>query len=426
MTRSEGLFARARAVIPGGVNSPVRAYAAVGGTPAFAVRGDGAYVEDADGNRLLDYVQSWGALLFGHARGEIVRAATEAAARGTSFGAPIEGEVLLAEHIAAAVPSVEMVRLCSSGTEAAMTAVRLARGVTSRPAIVKFDGCYHGHSDALLAAAGSGLATLGLPGSAGVTAGAVGDTIVAPYNDLMSIRAAFARFDPEIACVIVEPIAANMGVVPPVEGFLQALRAVCDEHGALLVFDEVMTGFRVARGGAQEWYGVRPDLTILGKVLGGGFPCAAVGGPRDLMEHLSPTGPVYQAGTLSGNPVAVAAERTALELIEAEDPYPELHRRAGHLAQGLRAAFAAAGVACTVNEAGGLLSVFFADGPVTDSAGAHAADHARFARFFHGMRERGVALAPSGYEAWFLSAAHTDADIERTVEAATEAARTLG
>jgi glutamate-1-semialdehyde 2,1-aminomutase len=426
MTRSEGLFARARAVIPGGVNSPVRAFTAVGGTPAFAVRGDGAYVEDADGNTLLDYVQSWGALLFGHARDEIVHAATEAAARGTSFGAATEGEVVLAERIAAAVPSVEMVRLCSSGTEAAMTAVRLARGVTGRPAIVKFDGCYHGHSDALLAAAGSGLATLGLPGSAGVTAGAVADTVVVPYNDMASVRAAFARPVPEIACVIVEPIAANMGVVPPADGFLQALRAVCDEHGALLVFDEVITGFRVARGGAQEWYGVRPDLTILGKVMGGGFPCAAVGGPRDLMEHLSPSGPVYQAGTLSGNPVAVAAGRAALELIEAEDPYPALHHRAGHLAQGLRVAFAAAGVAATVNEAGGLLSVFFADGPVTDFAGAHAADHARFARFFHGMRERGIALPPSGYEAWFLSAAHTDADIEHTVEAATEAARALG
>ena len=278
MTRSEELFERARRVIPGGVDSPVRAFGAVGGTPSFVIRGEGAYIEDADGIRLLDYVQSWGALLFGHARPEIVRAATEAAARGTSFGAPTEVEVLLAERIVAAVPSVEMVRLVSSGTEAAMTAVRLARGVTERPAIVKFEGCYHGHSDALLAAAGSGVATLGLPGSAGVTPGAVADTIVLPYNDATAVSAAFDRRGGDIAAVIVEPIAANMGVVPPAAGFLGALRDACDASGALLVFDEVITGFRVARGGAQELMGVRPDLTILGKVMGGGFPCAAVGG----------------------------------------------------------------------------------------------------------------------------------------------------
>jgi glutamate-1-semialdehyde 2,1-aminomutase len=418
MTRSEELFERARRVIPGGVDSPVRSFGAVGGTPSFVVRGEGAYIEDADGGRLLDYVQSWGALLFGHARPEIVRAATEATKRGTSFGAPTEAEVLLAERIVAAVPSAEMVRLVSSGTEAAMTAVRLARGATSRTAVVKFEGCYHGHSDALLAAAGSGVATLGLPGSAGVTPGAVADTIVLPYNDAAAVGEAFDRAGDGIACVLVEPIAANMGVVPPADGFLEALRARCDPSGALLVFDEVITGFRVSPGGAQELYGVRPDLTVLGKVMGGGFPCAAVAGRRDVMEQLAPTGPVYQAGTLSGNPVAVAAGLAALELIGEERPHPALRARAARLGDGLRTALGEAGVPCVVNEAGGLVSLFFSDRPVTDYAPARASNHMRYARFFHGMRARGIALPPSGYEAWFLSAAHTDDDVERTVLAA--------
>ena len=423
--RSEELFARARAVIPGGVDSPVRAFGAVGGTPPFLIRGEGAYVLDADDHRYLDYVQSWGALLFGHARPEIVRAAGEAAALGTSFGAPTEGEVRLAELIAAAVPSIEMVRLVSSGTEAAMSALRLARGFTGREKILKFEGCYHGHADALLAAAGSGVATLGLPGSAGVTAGAVQDTIVVPFNDFEAVDAAFDRAGEQIACVIVEPVAANMGVVAPADGFLGRLRAACDDHGALLVFDEVITGFRVAWGGAQSMYGIAPDLTVLGKVMGGGFPCAAFGGRRDVMERLAPLGPVYQAGTLAGNPVAVAAGIASLELARAEDPYPALERRASTLAEGLRRGFSDAGLAATVNRAATILSVFFTEGDVTGYADARDADHERYARFFHGMLERGVALAPSGYEAWFPSAAHGDPEIERTLEIARDVAGAL-
>ncbi|HJP65244.1 MAG TPA: glutamate-1-semialdehyde 2,1-aminomutase, partial [Actinomycetota bacterium] len=337
---SEALFRRARAVIPGGVNSPVRAFGAVGGTPRFVVRGEGAWVEDADGVRRIDYVQSWGALLFGHARPEIVRAAAEAAERGTSFGAPTEAEVRLAERMVELVPSIEMVRLVSSGTEAAMSAVRLARGRTGRSTVIKFEGCYHGHSDGLLASAGSGVATFGIPGSPGVTAGATADTMVVPYNDLAATAAAFERSG-DVAAVIVEPVAANMGVVPAVPGFLNGLRELCDRHGALLVFDEVITGFRLGPAGAQGRFAVTPDLTCLGKVMGGGFPCAAFGGPHDVMERLAPDGDVYQAGTLSGNPVAVAAGLAALELIEREDPYPGLEAAATALTAGVAEAFSA-------------------------------------------------------------------------------------
>ena len=308
MTRSEDLFARATEVIPGGVDSPVRAFRGVGGTPRFVARGEGSWIVDVDGNRYVDLVQSWGALLFGHAHPEIVEAARQAASKGTTFGAPTEGEVELAERIVEAVPSIDQVRLVSSGTEAAMSAIRLARGATGRDLILKFEGCYHGHSDSLLAkGGGSGLATLGIPSSPGVTEGAAKDTLTAPFNDLDAVRALFADRGNEIAVVAVEPVAANMGVVPPAPGFLEGLRELCDAHGALLLFDEVITGFRIAYGGAQAYYGVRPDLTALGKVMGGGFPCAAFGGRRDLMEQLAPIGPVYQAGTLSGNPVAVAA-----------------------------------------------------------------------------------------------------------------------
>jgi glutamate-1-semialdehyde 2,1-aminomutase len=419
VTASDDLFARASNVIPGGVDSPVRAFGAVGGTPRFIERGEGPYLIDVDGRRYVDYVQSWGALLFGHARPEIVRAATEAAARGTSFGAPTSLEVELAERIVEAVPGVDMVRLVSSGTEAAMSAIRLARGVTSRDLLVKFEGCYHGHSDALLAkGAGSGVATFGIPGSPGVTEGAAKDTITTPFNDLDAVRTIFAERGHEIAVVVVEPIAANMGVVPPEAGFLEGLRALCDEYSALLFFDEVITGFRVAYGGAGSVYGVTPDLIALGKIMGGGFPCAAFGGRRDVMEQLAPTGPVYQAGTLSGNPVAVAAGIAALDLAARERPYDALEQLAIRLTEGLAERFRAAGIAANVNRVQSMFSVFFTDRQVRSFEDAKAADHERYARFFHHMLERGVYLPPSGYELWSLSTAHDDATNERTLDAA--------
>ncbi|HLA93735.1 MAG TPA: glutamate-1-semialdehyde 2,1-aminomutase [Actinomycetota bacterium] len=419
MTGSEELFERARRVIPGGVDSPVRAFGAVGGTPRFVVRGEGAYIWDADGNRYVDLVQSWGALLFGHARPEIVEAATAAAARGTSFGAPTEAEVELAERITAAMPAVEMVRLVSSGTEAAMSAIRLARGFTGRDVLVKFEGCYHGHSDALLAkGAGSGLAALEIPGSPGVTEGAARDTLTVPFNDVEAVRAVFAEQGERIAVLAVEPVAANMGVVPPEPGFLEGLREICSEHGALLLFDEVITGFRIGFGGAQGRFGVTPDLTVLGKVMGGGFPCAAFGGRRDVMEHLAPVGPVYQAGTLSGNPVAVAAGIAALDLASTLDPYPDLERIAAGLTDGLAGAFGERSQPATINREGSMFSVFFIEGPVRDFAGAKAADHELYARFFHHMLERGVALPPSGYELWTLGTAHGPAEVRQVVDAA--------
>jgi glutamate-1-semialdehyde 2,1-aminomutase len=349
-SRSAELYRRALELLPGGVNSPVRAFGAVGGTPRFAVRGEGANLVDADGRRYVDLVQSWGALLFGHARPEIVEAARAAASRGTTFGAPTELEVELAERIVAAVPSVEMVRLVSSGTEAAMSAIRLARGCTGRDLVLKFEGCYHGHSDALLAqGAGSGVATLGIPGSPGVTEGAAHDTLTVAFNDVEQVDRVFAERGDRIAAAIVEPVAANMGVVPPEPKFLERLRELCSGSGALLVFDEVITGFRIAFGGAQSVYGVTPDLTILGKVMGGGFPCAAFGGPQDVMEQLAPVGPVYQAGTLSGNPVAVAAGIAALDLAERLDPYPGLTEMAAAVADGLAERFAQLDIPITVN-----------------------------------------------------------------------------
>jgi glutamate-1-semialdehyde 2,1-aminomutase len=419
VTRSEDLFRRAQHVIPGGVNSPVRAFGAVGGTPRFAVRGEGAYVFDADGNRYVDLVQSWGALLFGHARSEIVEAAKAAAGRGTSFGAPTEPEVELAERITDAMPAVEQVRLVSSGTEAAMSAIRLARGSTGRPLVLKFDGCYHGHSDALLAkGAGSGVATFGIPGSPGVTEGAARDTLTAPFNDAKTVRSLFEEHGKRIAAVIVEPVAANMGVIPPEPGFLDGLRELCTASGALLVFDEVITGFRIAFGGAQSEYAVVPDLTVLGKVMGGGFPCAALGGRRDVMEQLAPAGPVYQAGTLSGNPVAVAAGIAALDLAKKLDPYARLTETASALTDGLAGRLASQGSAITANRAGSLFSVFFSLGPVRDFADAMAADHDKYARFFHHMLDRGVWLPPSGYELWTLGTEHAQTEVDLVLEAA--------
>ncbi|MFB3738647.1 MAG: glutamate-1-semialdehyde 2,1-aminomutase [Candidatus Velamenicoccus archaeovorus] len=419
MTRSEDLFDRARRVIPGGVDSPVRAFGAVGGTPRFIASGQGAYVTDADGDRYLDLVQSWGANLFGHAHPRIVGAATEAAGRGTSFGAPTELEVRLAELLVDALPSVDLVRLVSSGTEAAMSAIRLARGFTGRELLLKFEGCYHGHSDALLArGAGSGVATFGLPASPGVTEGAARDTLLAPFNDLGAVRALFEEHGRSIACAIVEPVAANMGVVPPEPGFLEGLRELCSQHGTLLIFDEVITGFRIAYGGAQSVYAIEPDLTVLGKVMGGGFPCAAFGGRADVMAQLAPEGPVYQAGTLSGNPVAVAAGIAALELARELDPYPGLIRTAEQLQGGLVEAFGRAGVPATVNRAGSLLSVFFSDGPVRDYAAARAADHERYARFFHHLLDRRICLPPSGFELWTLTTAHGPDEVTALLEAA--------
>jgi glutamate-1-semialdehyde 2,1-aminomutase len=418
VTRSEELFDRAKAVIPGGVDSPVRAFGAVGGTPLFVADAKGPTITDVDGRTYVDFVQSWGAKLFGHACPEIVEAVVAAAGHGTSYGAPTELEVELAERIVAAMPSIEMVRLVSSGTEAAMSAVRLARGVTGRDVVLKFDGCYHGHSDSLLAkGAGSGVATFGIPGSPGVTEGAAKDTLTVPYNDLGAVRAVFDERGDEIALVAVEPVAANMGVVPPAPGFLEGLRAVTAEHGALLLFDEVITGFRIAHGGAQSVFGIDPDLTALGKVMGGGFPCAAFGGKRELMQQLAPVGPVYQAGTLSGNPVAVAAGLAALDLAKERDPYPGLTRTAEELTAGLLDAFGRQGIAVTINRAGSLFSVFFTEGPVRDYAGARAADHERYARFFHHMLGRGVYLPPSGYELWTLSTTHGPDEVAKTIEA---------
>lgn len=405
---------RARARIPGGVSSPVRSFGSVGGDPFFVRRARGAFLYDEGGREYLDYVQSWGASILGHAHPAVVEAVQRAAADGTSYGAPTLREVELAEAIAERVPAVEKVRLVSSGTEAAMTAVRLARGATGRAKVLKFAGCYHGHVDALLVAAGSGVATLGLPGSAGVTPGAVADTVVAPYNNVGAIDAVFAAHGADIAAVLVEPIAANMGLVPPVAGFLEHLRRRCTEHGSLLVFDEVITGFRVGRAGAQGRFGITPDLSIFGKVLGGGLPLAAIAGPAAVMDELAPVGPVYQAGTLSGNPLATAAGLAVLaELDDAS--YVELERRAALLADGLREVFRDAGVAARLPRAFTIDGLFFSDRDVDDYGAAQEADGERYSRFFHGMLDRGIFLAPSAYESIFPSLAHTDADIERTI-----------
>ena len=423
MPSSDALWQAAREVIPGGVNSPVRAFNGVGGSPFFVARGEGAELVDVDGRRYVDFVGSWGPLVLGHAAPEVVEAVAAAAARGTTYGAPTGGEVELAELIREAVPSMEMVRLVSSGTEAAMSAIRLARGATGRDVIVKFDGCYHGHADSLLVKAGSGAATLGIPDSRGVPAALAALTLTVPFNDPAAVRAAFAAHPERVAAVLVEPVAGNMGVVPPAPGFLPALRALCTAHGALLVFDEVITGFRVHWGGAQALYSVRPDLTCLGKIIGGGLPVGAYGGAREVMRHVAPLGGVYQAGTLSGNPLAVAAGLATLKALRAPGVYGRLEALGARLEAGLRRA--AAGVPLTVNRVGSMLTAFFTAGPVTDYASARGADTARYARFFHAMLARGVYLAPSQFEAAFVSLAHTEAAVDAAGRAAAEAVATL-
>jgi glutamate-1-semialdehyde 2,1-aminomutase len=421
--RSAGLFRRARKSIPGGVNSPVRAFGAVGGTPRFLVRGKGCRVWDADGNEYIDYVGSWGPLILGHADPGVLRALRAAAAAGTSFGAPTEREIELAEAIVAAVPSIERVRMLSSGTEASMSAIRLARGATGRKRILKFEGCYHGHADALLVGAGSGVATLGIPGSPGVPEEFTRLTLQAPFNDLAAVEDAFSRWGKEIACVIVEPVAGNMGCVPPLPGFLEGLRELCTRAGALLVFDEVMTGFRVAFGGAQERYGVTPDLTCLGKVVGGGLPAAAFGGRADLMDQMAPDGPIYQAGTLSGNPLAVAAGLATLERLRRPGSYETLAKRTRQLAEGLQGHADEIGVELTTVAVGGMFGFFFHPGPVHSFEAAKKSHAERFRRFFAAMLEAGVYLAPSPYEAGFVSLSHGPRDLERTLEAARTALR---
>ena len=418
---SDTLFEEAQRYIPGGVNSPVRAFRAVGGTPRFIARAAGAKVYDSDGREYVDYVASWGPMILGHAHPHVVRALQQAAGRGTSYGAPTEGEVTLARMICEAFPSIDLVRLVSSGTEAAMSAIRVARGYTKRDLVVKFDGCYHGHSDGLLVQAGSGATTLGIPNSAGVPSSYTQQTLSLPFNDLAAVREAFDRYRGRIAAVVLEPIPGNMGVVLPAAGFLQGLRQLTSQDGALLVFDEVITGFRVLYGGAQHLYGVTPDLTILGKIIGGGLPVGAFGGRRDVMGQIAPLGPVYQAGTLSGNPLAVTAGLETLRLLREPGVYERLETKARHLCDGLQDAAMRAGVPVYSTRVGSMFCTFFTDHAVTDYASAGSADTVQFRRYFHAILDAGIYIAPSQFEAGFVSAAHTDDDIERTIEASYQA-----
>jgi glutamate-1-semialdehyde 2,1-aminomutase len=421
MSKSEQLFTRAVQVIPGGVNSPVRAFRAVGGKPLFIQRGDGSHIWDVDGKEYIDYVGSWGPLIFGHRSPEILLALQKALESGTSFGAPTQREVEIAELITKLVPSVEKVRLVNSGTEATLSAIRVARGFTGRDRIIKFDGCYHGHGDSLLVKAGSGVATFGLPDSPGVPASLAELTTVLAFNDPAALLKEFGARSKEIACVIVEPIVGNMGCVPPRGDFLGILRDVTKSAGAVLIFDEVMTGFRVALGGAQEKYGIKPDMTTMGKVIGGGLPVGAYGGRADIMERVAPAGPIYQAGTLSGNPLAVAAGLATLQRLQNDSPYSRLETLGARLERGLLEAAVGAGTAVQINRAGSMFTVFFTDRPVFDFDSAKTCDTQRFNRFFHAMLDQGIYMPPSQFEAAFISAAHTDADIDRTIEAAAKA-----
>ena len=418
MTNTE-LFEAAKKHIPGGVNSPVRAFKGVGGSPVFVARAQGPYLYDTDGKRYIDYVGSWGPMVLGHAHPEVLKAVHEAVDRGLSYGAPTAIETTMAETVCGLVPSMDMVRMVSSGTEATLSAIRLARGFTGRDKIVKFEGCYHGHSDSLLVKAGSGALTFGVPSSPGVPAALAEHTITLAYNDAAAVKALFDQAGSEIACIIVEPVAGNMNCVPPVAGFLETLRSVCDQHGSVLIFDEVMTGFRVALGGAQGWYGIKPDLTTLGKVIGGGMPVGAFGGRREIMEMLSPLGPIYQAGTLSGNPVAMAAGLKTLELIAVPGFFEELTAKTAAFMTGMRERAEKAGVSLIANQVGGMFGLFFTEAREVNSfEQVMACDVARFKRFFHGMLERGVYLAPSAFEAGFVSIAHDDAVLAATLDAA--------
>ena len=419
MSTSHDLFTKAQQHIPGGVNSPVRAFKGVGGDPVFIDHASGPYIFDSEGRRYIDYVGSWGPMILGHAHPEVIEAVQQAVPRGLSFGAPTELEIRIADKVCELVPSIEMVRMVSSGTEATMSAIRLARGYTGRDKIVKFEGCYHGHSDSLLVKAGSGALTLGEPSSPGVPACLAEQTITLDYNNLEQVQEAFSQIGEEVACIIVEPVAGNMNCIPPVPGFLEGLRQVCDQYGAVLIFDEVMTGFRVGLGGVQGLYGIRPDLTTLGKVIGGGMPVGAFGGRREIMEKIAPLGPVYQAGTLSGNPVAMAAGLKTLELIAAPGFFEDLGRKTEALIRGLVAAGREAGIAVTENHVGGMFGLFFsAADQVTDFQGSMACNQEQFKAFFHGMLDEGVYLAPSAFEAGFVSAAHEQADLDATLDAA--------
>ncbi|TVR72349.1 MAG: glutamate-1-semialdehyde-2,1-aminomutase [Sphaerobacteraceae bacterium] len=424
-SRSEAAFAAAGEILSGGVNSPVRAFKAVGGSPVFMNEASGARIKDIDGNEYIDFVGSWGPMVVGHAHPEVVSMLHTLVARGTSFGTPTELETELGRRVVSMVPSIERVRFVNSGTEATMTAIRLARAVTERPKIIKFTGCYHGHSDSLLANAGSGVMTLGIPSSPGVTEGTVADTITLPYNSLPAVRDMFTQIGDQVAAVILEPIAGNMGVIPPAIGFLQGLRDMTREHGALLIFDEVISGFRVAPGGAQEFYGVTPDLTCLGKIVGGGLPVGAFGGRKDLMDHLAPNGPVYQAGTLSGNPLAMGAGIATLEVLANPDSYQKLDQLGSQLENGLRSAAESAGVPVHINRVGSMMTGFFQEGPVTNFETAATSNTDRYGAYHQKMLASGIYLAPSQFEATFVSLAHTEADIATAGDAAAAALKAI-